>query len=193
LYDTSNSGLPGTWVSEIAIEENGTVWIGTRGDGIVAFDGEDWIAYDSSNSGLPHDDIYSLEIDSNNLKWIGTQAVLVTFDGTNWNQITPYYTPAIAISPSGQKWIGAADGLTFIDGSDTTLFPVFAEVSFLSMAIGDSLNAWIGAYYFLIYFNQDNWVLYDAENSGLAFPVHPLSIQPRHTCCLNHCYYWQIE
>jgi len=71
MYDTSNSGLPSNWVSSLAIDEQGNLWIGTGG-GLAKFDGETWTAYDTSNSGLPDNWIWSLAIDRQGNIWIST-------------------------------------------------------------------------------------------------------------------------
>ena len=44
-YNTSNSGMPDNWVRAIAIDGNGTKWIGTFGGGLAAYneDGIPWI------------------------------------------------------------------------------------------------------------------------------------------------------
>jgi ligand-binding sensor domain-containing protein len=42
-----------TWVRAIAIDEEGNIWIGTAGQGLVKFDGVNWTVYNTSNSGLP--------------------------------------------------------------------------------------------------------------------------------------------
>jgi len=72
LYDESNSELPDALVTSIAIDGNGTKWIGTRFDGLASFDGTTWAVYNESNSGLPTNKVSSIAIDANGNKWIGT-------------------------------------------------------------------------------------------------------------------------
>ena len=55
FYNSANSGLPGSTIRAIAIDESGTKWIGTAGGGLAKFDGTNWTIYNSSNSGLPND------------------------------------------------------------------------------------------------------------------------------------------
>ena len=71
-YNKANSGLPANYVSSIAIDGNGTKWIGTFYGGLAAFDGTNWTVYNESNSGLPENAVLAIAIDGNGIKWIGT-------------------------------------------------------------------------------------------------------------------------
>ncbi len=72
FYNHANSGLPSNDVRSLAIDGNGTKWIGTKYGGLARFDGTTWTVYNMSNSGLPSNDVTSLAIDGNGTKWIGT-------------------------------------------------------------------------------------------------------------------------
>ena len=72
FYNNANSDLPYNYVTDIAIDDNGTKWIGTYYGGMAAFDGINWVIYNTSNSGLPNNFIHSIAIDANGTKCIGT-------------------------------------------------------------------------------------------------------------------------
>ncbi len=116
-YNELNSGLPGNYVTAIAIDGQGNKWIGTF-RGLAKFDGVNWTVYNTSNSGLPNNVILAIAIDEQGNKWIGTwEGGLAKFDGENWtvynrsnsglpnNRVT-----AIAIDRQGNKWIGTDGG-----------------------------------------------------------------------------------
>lgn len=71
IYNTTNSGLPQIDVDAIAIEENGTLWIGT-GNGLAKLVDGQWTIYNQSNSPITDNTISDIFIDSDNNKWIGT-------------------------------------------------------------------------------------------------------------------------
>ena len=72
VYNTGNSELPDNdFTLALAIDEQGNLWIGTRG-GLAKFDGGNWTVYDTSNSRLPHDRVTSLAIDEQGNIWMGT-------------------------------------------------------------------------------------------------------------------------
>ena len=90
VYNTSNSGLPYSGVTALAIDAHENVWVGTgrwwafAGGGLAKFDGEAWTVYNTSNSQLPNNDHVSLSIDSQGNIWSGTEGGLSKFDGENW-------------------------------------------------------------------------------------------------------------
>ncbi len=70
VYNTSNSGLPNDFISSLAIDNNGNIWIGSAG--LDESDGTGWSTYTISNSGLPDNYVRSIAIDENGWKWLGT-------------------------------------------------------------------------------------------------------------------------
>ncbi|MCO6485049.1 MAG: T9SS type A sorting domain-containing protein [Saprospiraceae bacterium] len=73
IYTTQNSGLPQIDINAIAIEENGTLWIGT-GNGLAKLVDGQWTIYNQSNSPITDNAISDILIDSDNNKWIGTSS-----------------------------------------------------------------------------------------------------------------------
>ena len=64
-YNRSNSGLPSNTITNIAVDANGNLWLGTYGDvGVTMFDGNDkWEIYNTDNSGIADNDIAKISID----------------------------------------------------------------------------------------------------------------------------------
>ncbi|GAG42464.1 unnamed protein product, partial [marine sediment metagenome] len=79
---TTIDGLPSNDVRSVFIEEDGTVWIGTK-DGVAIFDGTDWkilnILYDHHDP----NQIYAIYKDSKGLMWFGLVGAIATFDGND--------------------------------------------------------------------------------------------------------------
>ena len=75
VYNTANSGLPYNGVTGLAINKQGTIWVGTgkwlasEGGGLAKFDGENWTVYNRANSGLPNNDHTGLAIDDRGNVW----------------------------------------------------------------------------------------------------------------------------
>ena len=72
FYNKVNSELPSNYVTALAIDAQGNLWIGTWGGGLARFDGVSWKVYNTSNSGLPNNAVWALAIDAQGNKWIGT-------------------------------------------------------------------------------------------------------------------------
>lgn len=71
-------------LTEIAIDRGNTVWIGTRGDGIIAFNENGSrlkaLTTQTTQGSLPNSRVESVAVDNDNRIWIGTIAGLVVFN-----------------------------------------------------------------------------------------------------------------
>lgn len=129
FYNNLNSGLPCNEVTSIAIDTNGTKWIGTMDGGMAQFDGTNWTTYNTNNSGILNDRINTIIIAPNGVKLIAPDSHgLVKFDGTNWISYNYFNSSlpddrisSIAIDTNGTLWIGTQDGLAAFDGINLDL------------------------------------------------------------------------
>ena len=194
-YDTSNSKLPCNWITTLAIEEQGTIWIGTgrrhsypvqyTGAGLVSLDGTDWVVYDTSNSEIPGNYITAIATEDNGTKWIGTRFGLAAFDGTNWliydsanSELPSNRVFSIAIDTSGVKWIGTQHGLATIDGNSWSVYTTSNSGlpgNWIGpIAIEDNNTKWLAGNVEVMHsglglteFNDTNWTTYNTSNSQL--------------------------
>lgn len=121
----------------IAIDKNGTKWLPTRNDGLLAFNDKlnnKSIVIDDS-SGLPSTIVQSVAIDNNSQVWIGTMQGLRIISSANRfiseNELTTtniviqegdlaqelfYQQPIVDIEVDGanRKWVSIADGGVFL-------------------------------------------------------------------------------
>jgi sugar lactone lactonase YvrE len=185
VYNTANSGLPYNGVIAIAVDAQGTVWIGTgrwgafEGGGLVKFGGENWTVYNTANSALPNNDHTGLSIDPQGNVWIGTEGgTLTKFDGERW---TLYGRPTSAgqlASPyfdaQGNLWIGAwGGGLVKFDGvDDWTVYNTgnsgLPHNRVQAPVFDGQGNVWIPTWGGgLAKFDGANWTVYNTANSGL--------------------------
>lgn len=140
VYNTANSGLPSDNLSSVAVDEDGIIWIGTFGDGMVKFDGSEWTHYNTENSMLPHNIINMVYIGPANSKWFGTAGggLVLINDYSQWkiynveNTIRPAIPPrmgfpndnisSISIAPDGLKWVAFSSSPTAPGGSAYSRF-----------------------------------------------------------------------
>ncbi|MCB2220257.1 MAG: T9SS type A sorting domain-containing protein [Bacteroidetes bacterium] len=185
VYDTSNSGLPANnYIHSIAVDKNGTKWIGTGGGYLVAFDDSNWIVYDTSDSGLPSNIyIQSITVDVDGKKWMGTSGGgLVAFDGNTWeiydtsNSNLPHNkVTSIAIDDNGTKWMGTGGGgLAAFDNNTwevyDTLNSDLPDNDVTSIAIDENGTKWMGTGEGgLAALNGNSWEVYNTSNSGLPY------------------------
>ena len=122
-------------LSDIVIDINNTVWIGTRDDGIIAFNENGnrirGLINTPTQGSLPNRKVESIAVDKDNRIWIGTISGLVVFsnasgvfdadvvdaqpvifeeDGIAKKLLGDQYVSAIAVDGANNKWFGTSDG-----------------------------------------------------------------------------------
>lgn len=148
-------GLFSSYIMALARDTIGTIWMGTYGAGLVAYDGRSFYQY-SIEQGLPTNKILSLFIDSRNRIWIGTfNNGLICFDGNEFlhfnikTGLPGNKVRAIKEDKQGRLWIGTDNGLSAIQ--DNALY-VYGKNQGLDikqiydLAIGPNNELWIGTF-----------------------------------------------
>lgn len=115
VYNSSNSMITDTtFIWDIAVDKKDNVWIGC--DGLIKFDGINFIKYSSKNTKIPVDFVHSMAIDSKDNIWFSSsshlEGGLVKYDGTNWTVFTPDNSAlpingvkSIAIDKNDNVWL----------------------------------------------------------------------------------------
>jgi sugar lactone lactonase YvrE len=187
VYNTANSGLSYNGVTAIAIDAQGTIWIGTglwyahAGGGLAKFDGQSWTVYNTSNSDLPSNDHTDLSIDPQGNVWSATENGYTRFDGENWSVYKTHTGMpgnrgggAPAFDAEGNAWIGTSGGgLVKFDGINWTVYNTgnsgLPSNHIYSIPAFDAQgNLWIATWGGgLTKFDGANWTVYNMGNSGL--------------------------
>lgn len=122
-------------LTEIAIDRGNTLWIGTRGDGIVAFNENGnrvrGLSTQATQGSLPNSRVESVAVDSDNRIWIGTISGLVVFnnasgvfdsdivdaqpiiildDGIPRRLLGDQIVTSIVVDGANNKWFGTDNG-----------------------------------------------------------------------------------
>jgi len=169
--------LPSEQISALAIDHEGTVWIGTDGGGTVSYDGTAWTVYNTGNSDLFRNNVDALTIDTQGNIWLGT-GLLTKFDGENWmkfsssNSELPGNTvQCLSTDDQGNVWIGTKKGLAQFDGENWTVYTTgnsdLPNNNVKSLTIDIQGNIWIGTNWGLAKFDGENWMKFYSNDSGL--------------------------
>ncbi len=187
VYNTANSGLPYNGITALAVDAQGTVWIGTgrwwghAGGGLARFDGASWTVYHTGNSKLPDNDHVGLSIDASGNVWSGTENGLSKFDGTNWTVYQTHnsglpgnHTGAPLFDGEGNAWIATFpdSGLAKFDGENWTVYRTGDSGlpgNFVTdVAVDAHGNVWACTFgNGVARFDGQNWTLYHIGNSAL--------------------------
>jgi ligand-binding sensor domain-containing protein len=179
LVNTTVSTIPGNSIICSVTDNKGNIWIGTEFDGLVKFDGTNWVQYNSHNSNLPDNTVYSLAVDINNAVWVGTRGGLARFKGTSCivysssNSALPGdVVYSIAVEKNGIKWIGTSRGLARFDNRSWKIFNTRNSKipgNFISaLNIDQNGDKWIGTFEGLVKYDNNMWQRINSPGSGLA-------------------------
>jgi hypothetical protein len=187
VYNTANSGLPFNGVTALAVDAQGTVWVGTgrwyalAGGGLAKFDGDNWTVYNTANSDLPSNDHTGLSIDPQGNVWSATESGLARFDGENWTVYMTYNSGlrdnqmggAPAFDSEGNAWIPTfGGGLAKFDGANWMVYNTgnsgLPNNRVGPIAFDAQGNLWMGTWGGgLAKFDGTNWTVYNTGNSAL--------------------------
>jgi ligand-binding sensor domain-containing protein len=151
-YNTSNSKLPNNQINAIAVDKNGTKWIGTA-NGLACLKGAEWTIYNTANSGLPSSIIQAVATEDDGTVWIGTDKGLAKFNGSNWllyNTTNSVLTDArikciVHDHKHHTTWIGTEEGFVKVDYTNHWEH-IYAGNVILSMAVDDNGDLWLGEF-----------------------------------------------
>ena len=127
----------------IEIDKNGTKWIASNHDGVIAFN-ENNNSFKKITAGadlgnLPHEDVRAVAIDRNNQLWIGTvkglrvlssvdrfssggqmsaNSIIILEDGLAQELLYQQFITDIVVDGANNKWIGTADSGVFMVSSN---------------------------------------------------------------------------
>ncbi len=127
----------------IEIDKNGTKWIASNHDGVIAFN-ENNNSFKKITAGadlgnLPHEDVRAVAIDRNNQLWIGTvkglrvlssidrfstggqmtaNSIIILEDGLAQELLYEQFITDIVVDGANNKWIGTADSGVFMVSSN---------------------------------------------------------------------------
>ena len=155
-FDISEGKPNGSFgLSEIVTDRNNTVWIGTRGDGIIAFNENGnrirGLTASPTQGSLPNIKVESIAVDRDNRIWIGTISGLVVFnnasgvfdadvldaqpiiildDGTPRKLLGDEIVNTIAVDGANNKWFGTANGgVTYTNPNGQTTIANFSTLN----------------------------------------------------------------
>ncbi len=78
MFSTAD-GLPWNYITALAVDTNGILWIGTQ-YGLSSYDGTTFTNFFVANSGLTSNYISDIEVDVFNNKWIGTSTGISVYN-----------------------------------------------------------------------------------------------------------------
>lgn len=173
FYTEQNSGLPDEYITTLAKDAQGNIWIGTRTQGIVKFDTNG--RWNRNAVGVsvqvPFDNwVTALFVDRQNRLWVGTEKGklgVLSPDGT-WKSYSVYRRGleadpayddpeinALAMDQQGRLWIGTSDGLFALESNGNWLAFTQANSAFYpdyvkALTVDLNNRLWIASFHEVI-------------------------------------------
>jgi len=176
-YKMSNAPLIDHRMSDVYIEDDGTIWFGAFS--IVKKDGDIWRRFDYTNSSFPVSNINRFEMDSENNLWAGTLDGLVKLKDTtitlyttgNTNLPSNWITD-ITKDRNNILWITTGNGIVRMENDSMIIFDEnntpLVDDQMLTVEVDRLNNKWFGGYTCgLVKFDDVNWTIFNTSNSGL--------------------------
>ncbi|MCP4150400.1 MAG: hypothetical protein GY757_21815 [bacterium] len=149
---TTDDGLPSGVVSDIAVDEKGTLWVGTA-KGLCKYDGRDFTTYTTDTASEGANKIRAILFDSTGSLRAGTSGGLTCYrdegivsytvkEGLSNNNVR-----SLMIDRSGDTWIGTWNGLARLSGDKITSYSTKNGLphNFIFSVIQDTEgNIWLG-------------------------------------------------
>ena len=122
---TTEDGLPGGGVYQVAVAADGTIWAATGPSGVASFDGNTWTTYTTDDGLLSNEAVIATGTDGT--VWaVHPGYGYSRFDGTGW---IPYpFDPPVgsfgaAVASGGLLWTISDAGLISFDGNTRIIHP----------------------------------------------------------------------
>ncbi len=134
-------GMSGDYIISLHEDENGQIWLGTFGSGLLKArtQAERVTGFDNVADGLCNNTIYSIEGGRAGELWLSTDHGLASLDpvsGQIFNyfrsdglQDNQFYWGASGRGPDGRLYFGGVSGLTFFDPQDIHPYPFSPRVA----------------------------------------------------------------
>ena len=172
---TTADGLFSNAISDIKIDDSGTVWCGTV-KGVSSFSGSLWKSYDTSD-GLISNCVNAVAIDSSGDCWFGTQNGLSRFNGQTWenynekNGLISNQISDLAADKDGSLWISTRFGVSKIMAGQITNYsnPGISGKLITQFHIDSKDNLWFLTDYQALTFNGYTWKTVQSPTTNYGY------------------------
>ncbi|MEM9681239.1 MAG: two-component regulator propeller domain-containing protein, partial [Bacteroidota bacterium] len=178
----NDQGLQSEYLWHVLEDKNGSIWMGTEGDGISRFDGEYFHNYSVEN-GLTTGLVMRFAQDHQDNIWMGTfDAGLLKYDGDKfiaYDAEAGFYESAVEHifeDNQGNIWLGGSRFLTKKTGDTFFIFSDaegYTDEETPAILQDNSGNIWLGCHKGITKFDGNNFYYYDLE--GFDSPLEVFS------------------
>ncbi len=175
----SSKWMKNAVLTELEINPDKMVWVGTANQGVFGFDGKSWVQYLGQN-GPPGNKINDLLVDSDGYLWAATDQGVAQYDGIKWTSFAPpggWIQPRIAAVweqwdyPRATIWFASdGGGLASKTVKDWKIFTKastaggLASDSITSLLVDGDGKLWVGTSAGISTFDGRSWKSFNIQN-----------------------------
>jgi ligand-binding sensor domain-containing protein len=174
-FDTTNSALEDNYITGIAEDRDGNLWIATDSHYIFKYDGTVFTKIYVSCRWEGMNEVNSIMVDKDNNIWCATEMGAHRFDGMAWESFTK---PEVSIvnnivktmiqDQQGVFWFGTQGGVSRFDGKTWTSAPALPSILINAIFEDDRGHLWFGTSEGVYeYFNDSIITIFNATNGLL--------------------------
>ncbi len=169
-YTTANSAIPSNYLTSVAVDKQGRVWVGTLGYGVARLENEQWAKYTFTGNYFN-----ALALDANGNPWFATSDGALFSDGKMWMRVTranglaSNRVNAIAVARDARVWFGTDEGATVFDGKTYRTYTKtdgLADNIVRAIAVDAQNRVWFGTLRGLSMFDGGKWKTYTKSADG---------------------------
>lgn len=156
----------------LGVDKSGNKWLGCS-NGLVKYNGIEFVVYDTSNSGLPDNDVNAIAVDKTGNIWAGTDNGLVKYDGQNWKTFDlrgvgffDSNIQCLIADNSNNLWVCTNSELLRYDGENWIVLKNDLRPYFSTMALDNSGNVWISTIDGFLKYEGNYFTGYRCDLSG---------------------------
>jgi len=166
-----------------------TVWIGTNKNGILSFNGTEWILHEEYKK-----NIVSIAIGEDNTKWFGDfKGSVISFNGELWNQFqvvsSMWFLYSVTVSPDNSIWVSTNFGLYNVENGEKRLFNEengLIESYCRKIASDSNGDIWIAGYWGLTRFDGIQFTHYLGFTGPVGKSVYSIAIDHQNVKWFGH-------
>lgn len=158
IFTVQNSPYPGGNVADIEVDNDGSLWFGSYGGGVIHYKSAPsptWQIFTTDNSGLIDNRVTTLALGQNSKLWVGTENGVSHWTGAGWENfgaeqgLTGNAIRAILVDNDDSAWFGRSDLIHFNRGGDPEweVFPfaghLGSELDALGIVPEDDKTLWL--------------------------------------------------
>lgn len=149
------NGMPNASANVTLLDQEGVLWIGTAGGGLIKYAGDAFISY-TSDHGLCGNGVLGLITDTTGTLWLASyEGGICSLNGAYQFEDASFYSSATTsnqfwcatVDAFGNKWFGSSTGLMRVSGDEVRWFTRDDGLNHrkvLSLLADESGDVWIG-------------------------------------------------